>query len=251
MDDAQCDEICDFVMNHYVESSSGEFRLIYTKEKIRWAMCSPNHNKDLFYCVRDEKKKAIWGMIVGVPRQFMICGKKQKMAEINFLCVHAKLRDKRLAQIIISEMMRRCRIHKMPVQFYTSHHTKPTPFATNGYKLRFLNTQRLLDCGITRTNATESYKQTIAKYKLPLRNGIEIQGTTRLMEKKDAAQVFKLWNIQQEKYKFRYKMTQEEILYYLLPREGISYTWVIENPIDNPDGKKPKFEITDFYSVHM
>ena len=71
------------------------------------------------------------------------------------------------------------------------------------------------------------------------------------MDKKDASQVLKLGNIQQEKYKFRYKMSQEEILYYLLPKEGINYTWVIENQVDNPNGKKPKTEITDFYSIHM
>jgi glycylpeptide N-tetradecanoyltransferase len=134
-------------------------------------------------------------MIVGIPRTYFICGKKQKMAEINFLAVHQKLRDKRLAQIIIAEMMRRCRIQKLPVQFYTSHHTKPTPFATNGYKLRFLNTERLLDCGITRCGATQSYKDFIKQYKMPDKKSIDIQGTTRLMEKKDAAQVLKLWNI--------------------------------------------------------
>jgi hypothetical protein len=36
-----------------------------------------------------------------------------------------------------------------------------------------------------------------------------------------------------------------------LPRPGINFTWVIENPVDNPDGKEPSLQITDFYSIHM
>ena len=59
MDDKQGDEVCNFIMDHYVESSSGEFRLIYTIEKVRWAMCAPGHLKELFYCVRDDKTKKI------------------------------------------------------------------------------------------------------------------------------------------------------------------------------------------------
>ena len=114
------------------------------------------------------------GTIVGVPRKYVICGKNQKMAEINFLAVHSKLREKRMAQIIISEMMRRCRLNKLPVQFYTSHHSKPTPFCSNGYKLKFINPARVLDCGIAKCGVTQSYKEFCHKHRLPDKSKIEI-----------------------------------------------------------------------------
>jgi hypothetical protein len=44
-------------MDNYVESSSGDFRLLYTTDKFKWATAPPGHIKELFYCVRDEKKK--------------------------------------------------------------------------------------------------------------------------------------------------------------------------------------------------
>ena len=66
------------------------------------------------------------------------------------------------------------------------------------------------------------------------------------MTKKDVPQVFKIFSQQQENYKFKYKFSQEDIMYYLLPREGLLYTWVIENL--NEAGK---LEVTDFYSMHL
>lgn len=66
------------------------------------------------------------------------------------------------------------------------------------------------------------------------------------MVKKDAAAVLKLWNQQQENYKFRYKFSQEDVLHFLVPRDDLLWTWVIENP-----NEKGKMEITDFFSMHM
>ena len=63
------------------------------------------------------------------------------------------------------------------------------------------------------------------------------------MQKKDLSAVFKLHKQQQEKYQFTYKLTQDEILYFLLPREDIVWTYVIENFIDG------KQQITDFFSM--
>lgn len=53
--DKVAQEICDFLMDHYVESDTGDFRLIYTIEKFRWAACSPGYNKDFHILVRSEK----------------------------------------------------------------------------------------------------------------------------------------------------------------------------------------------------
>ena len=45
------------------------------------------------------------------------------------------------------------------------------------------------------------------RYKLPDKKGINIEGTIRLMEKKDVSAVLKLFNQQQKKYKIYYKMS--------------------------------------------
>lgn len=96
-DDTVVEEICEFLMDHYVEDEVGNFRLLYSKEKFRWGAATPGYNKNLHFLVRNSKNKKIMASIVGCPKKIVICGKTMKIAEINFLAVHHKLRSKRLA----------------------------------------------------------------------------------------------------------------------------------------------------------
>ena len=65
------------------------------------------------------------------------------------------------------------------------------------------------------------------------------------MEKKDISTVLKLFNIQQQKYKMYYKMSQDDIVHWLMPKEDAVWTYVIENP-----NEKGKAEVTDFFSMY-
>jgi len=51
------------------------------------------------------------------------------MAEINFLCVHKKLRDKRLAPTLIKEITRRVNLTNVWQAFFTSGDVFPHPFS--------------------------------------------------------------------------------------------------------------------------
>jgi glycylpeptide N-tetradecanoyltransferase len=112
--DAEVDEICEFLMDHYVEDGVGNFRLLYSKEKFRWACASPGFIQDMFLLVRNTKNRKILGCIVGTPKKIVINGQNVKMCEVNFLAVHRSLRSKRMAQVMIQEMMRRKRINGFP-----------------------------------------------------------------------------------------------------------------------------------------
>lgn len=72
--DEVANEVCDFLMDHYVESNTGDFRLIYTVEKFRWAILSPGYNPEFHFVVRSDKNKKIMGCILSVPRKYVICG---------------------------------------------------------------------------------------------------------------------------------------------------------------------------------
>ena len=43
-----------------------------------------------------------------------------KMVEINFLCIHPRLRNKRLSPVLIKEATRRTNLHNMWQAFYTT-----------------------------------------------------------------------------------------------------------------------------------
>ena len=46
-------------------------------------------------------------LITGIPAEVSANGKRLKVAEINFLCVHKKLRRKNFAPVLIREVTRR------------------------------------------------------------------------------------------------------------------------------------------------
>ena len=61
------------------------------------------------------------------------------------------------------------------------------------------------------------------------------------MEKKDITAVLKLYKQQMEKYKMYYKFSQDDISYFMLPKDNVVWTYVIE------DDKK---QVTDFFTMH-
>jgi hypothetical protein len=54
------------------------------------------------------------GFITGIPCQMRVYDKTMPMVEINFLCVHKKLRSKRLAPMLIKEVTRRVNLTSEP-----------------------------------------------------------------------------------------------------------------------------------------
>ncbi len=56
--------------------------------------------------------------------------RKQKMVEINFLCVHKKLRSKRVAPVLIREITRRVNMTGIFQAVYTAGVVLPKPVST-------------------------------------------------------------------------------------------------------------------------
>jgi glycylpeptide N-tetradecanoyltransferase len=52
------------------------------------------------------------------------------MVEINFLCVHKKLRSKRLAPVLIKEITRRVHLQGIFQAVYTAGSMLPTPVSS-------------------------------------------------------------------------------------------------------------------------
>lgn len=70
-------------------------------------MLTPNYIQNWHIGVRVSKTKKLFGFISGIPIKTVINTREVKMAEVNFLCVHKKLRAKRLAPVLIKEITRR------------------------------------------------------------------------------------------------------------------------------------------------
>lgn len=78
-----------------------------------------------------------------------VLGQPIVMAEINFLCGHKKLREKRLAPVLIKEITRRVNCIDIWQAIYTAGKTLPTPFGTAQYWHRNLNPKKLIEVGFS------------------------------------------------------------------------------------------------------
>ena len=83
--------------------------------------------------VRAKPKGNLVGFISGVPAHVKVEDKAVKMVEINFLCVHKKLRSKRLAPVLIKEITRRVNLVDIWQATYTAGVLLPKPIGTCRY----------------------------------------------------------------------------------------------------------------------
>jgi glycylpeptide N-tetradecanoyltransferase len=79
----------------------------------------------------------------------MVNGKQIEMAEVNFLCVHKKLRSKKLAPILIKEITRKVNLTGVWQAFYTSGSVFPHPFSAANYFHRSLNPKKNVETGFS------------------------------------------------------------------------------------------------------
>jgi len=242
--DDHVEELRAFLEKHYVEDEHGAFRLKYSAEKIRWVLSPPNVPKECHVTVRSTANGSLLACAMGMLKTYTFQGQKVKVLEGNFLAVHTKVRSKRLAQVVLAELLRKKRLQGIQHGIYTSNHSHPTPFVTCHFMQRYLNGEKLVLSKFTRCPATMSLQDFDKKLRLPKRESVKIQGAVRPMLKKDVPAVYKLFKDQQSKYRMHHRLSQEEVLHYLLPRDDVVWTWVIENPVDG------KNVVTDFFSMY-
>jgi glycylpeptide N-tetradecanoyltransferase len=108
-DMAQLLEMESLLSENYVEDDGGNFRFDYSADFIRWALQPPNSPKDWIVGVRANASGKLVACITGIAATMKLGSEKHvvKTAEINFLCVHKKLRCKRLVPLLREETTRR------------------------------------------------------------------------------------------------------------------------------------------------
>lgn len=90
-----------------------------------------------------------------------------KVVEINFLCIHKRLRSKRLAPLLIREITRRCYLQGVYQAIYTAAAVLPTPVASCRYYHRPLSWLKLYESGFSHLPSSSTKARQIAKYHLP------------------------------------------------------------------------------------
>ncbi|KAJ7567471.1 hypothetical protein O6H91_02G149400 [Diphasiastrum complanatum] len=232
-------EIYNLLTNNYVEDDDNMFRFDYSVEFLRWALKPPGYYSDWHIGVRVKGSKKLVAFITGVPAHIRVRDKVVVMTEINFLCVHKKLRSKRLAPVLIKEVTRRVHLQNIWQAAYTAGVVLPTPIATCQYWHRSLNPKKLIEVGFSRLGARLTMSRTIKLYRLPEEPAT--QGF-RAMESRDVPAVTRLLQEYLMQFAVAPYFTDNDVEHWLLPVENVVDSFVVENPSSH--------EITDFCSFY-
>lgn len=165
-----------------MEDTDHTFRFDYPIEFLRWTLTVPNYLKDWHVGVRVTKTKKLFGFISGIPVKTIVNNREVKMAEINFLCVHKKLRTKRLAPVLIKEITRRVNLASVWQAIYTAGVVIPSPVTTTTYYHRALNPKKLIEVGFSSLPVGEPMARYLKRVKLPTEKQLNIIGDIRPME---------------------------------------------------------------------
>lgn len=233
------DEVFTLLANNYVEDDDEMFRFAYAPEFVSWALQPPGYEKSWHVGIRISCTKTLVALITGIPAEVSANGKRLKVAEINFLCVHKKLRRKNFAPVLIREVTRRINLKDVWQAVYTAGVVLPKPCAKARYWHRSINVKKLVDIRFTQLGRGMSMAETIEHYAMPKK--IRVQGL-RKMEAKDVPTVTRLLNSYFNKFKLAPVKTEEDVRHWLVPRDEVVYSYVKIDERTN--------EATDFCSFY-
>jgi glycylpeptide N-tetradecanoyltransferase len=181
--------------------------------------------------------------ISGIPLALRVREKTLNCSEVNFLCVHKKLRAKRLTPVLIKEITRRCYVEGTFQAVYTVGSLLPTPVSTCRYFHRAIDWEKLYDVGFSPLPHGSTKQRQVIRYKLP--DATSTPGL-REIEAKDVDVALDLLQRYLARMDLAQVFTKEEFIHWMAPtekpKEQVVWTYVVEDP----ETKK----ITDFFSFY-
>jgi glycylpeptide N-tetradecanoyltransferase len=231
-------ELYNLLYNNYVEDDDALFRFDYSQDFLLWALTPPGYRDDFLVSVRSASNKKLVAFISAVPAHIKAYKKEIPVVEINFLCVHKKLRSKRLAPVLIKEITRRANMAGIFQAVYTAGTVLPVPVSSARYYHRSLNPKKLVKVGFSRIGHRMTMARMQKLYKLPTET---MTPGLRVMEKKDVDGVHGLLLKYLDRFQLKIVFSKEEVVHWLLPRDKVINSYVVESGEGN---------ITDFVSFY-
>lgn len=210
---------------NYVEDDDNMFRFDYSPEFLRWALQPPGSIREWHCGVRATKSSKLVGFISAVPATIQVYDVKKEMVEINFLCVHKKLRAKRLAPVLIREITRRVNVKGIFQAVYTAGVVLPKPIGTCRYWHRSLNPKKLIEVKFSHLSRNMTMQRHIKLYRLP--EETKTPGLRKLIAS-DIKEACALLNKFLQQYDVAPHFSEDDFQHWFLPRDNIVDCYVVE-----------------------
>uniref|UniRef100_A0A3Q2VD60 Glycylpeptide N-tetradecanoyltransferase n=1 Tax=Haplochromis burtoni TaxID=8153 RepID=A0A3Q2VD60_HAPBU len=218
-------ELYTLLNENYVEDDDNMFRFDYSPNFLKWALRPPGWLPQWHCGVRVSSNKKLVGFISAIPADIRVYDTLKRMVEINFLCVHKKLRSKRVAPVLIREITRRVNLEGIFQAVYTAGVVLPKPVSTCRYWHRSLNPRKLVEVKFSHLSRNMTLQRTMKLYRLP--DSTKTPGL-RPMERRDVGQVTELLQRYLRRFQLAPSMGEEEVAHWFLPQDNIIDTYVVE-----------------------
>ncbi|TAQ90823.1 hypothetical protein B7494_g852 [Chlorociboria aeruginascens] len=238
--DEEIKEVYDLLYGHYVEDDDAQFRFNYSKSFLKWALLSPGWSKEWHVGVRASASRKLVAFISAIPVALRVRENVLNASEVNFLCIHKKLRSKRLTPVLIKEITRRCHQKNIWQAIYTAGIVLPKPVSTCRYFHRSIDWLKLNEVNFSPLPPNSKPQYQIRKYALP--DHTSTRGL-REMEAKDIDAVLDLLKRYLTRFDMAPVFTRDEVEHWLIHRKVEGETQVIWSYDAN-------HEITDFFSFY-
>ncbi|KAK5216824.1 glycylpeptide N-tetradecanoyltransferase [Exophiala xenobiotica] len=240
--DTEVKEVYNLLSLHYVEDDHAMFRFNYSAVFLDWALKSPDWKKSWHIGVRAKgPSRLLVATIFGIPIKLRIRENVLDVVEINYMCVHKKLRSRRLAPVLIKEVTRRCHLEGVYQAIYTGGVVLPTPVGSCRYFHRSLDWLKLYEVGFSPLPPNSTAAKMIARNQLPPNPATP---GWRAMQEKDIEPVLDLLTLYLKRFELVHEFNRAEIDHWFLnkqkPEDQVVWSFVVEK-----DGK-----ITDFASFY-
>lgn len=217
-------DLVELLNQHYVESGDSRCRLVVTPDFLRWTLVTGRHIVDGHVGIRtlpkDGRRGKLVGFVSGTPVQLRYGEDSFVAAIINYLCVHGKLRRKRMMPVLISEITRRGRVNGILPGIYTSDrllHDPPVTVAR--YYQRVLDRTHLLSTGYVS-------KEVMRQLDSWLPSTTPTLARLREMRRDDAGWMRRAFEEYSSRFVVAIELSEDDLLSYLLPKPGIVHTYV-------------------------
>ncbi|XP_069011423.1 glycylpeptide N-tetradecanoyltransferase 1-like [Embiotoca jacksoni] len=233
-------ELCNLLNENYMEDDDNTLKFDFSLDYLQWALQPPNWLAQWHCGVRVDTNRKLVGFIAAVPADVCIYEMEKRAVQVNFLCVHKKLRLKRMTPVLIRELTRRVNQQGLCQAVYTAGIVLPNPLSSCRLWHRPLNPRKLMEVNHPGLRQDMNLQRALKLNRLP-----EVTKTRGLrpMTKEDALGIHSLLQANLSKFHLSPLMSLQEVEHWLLPRENVIDTYVVEGD----DGTLT--DVVSFYSI--
>ncbi|XP_041829594.1 glycylpeptide N-tetradecanoyltransferase 2-like [Melanotaenia boesemani] len=233
-------ELCCLLNENYMEEDDNTIRFDFSPEYLQWAFQPPNWLLQWNCGVRVDTNKKLVGFIAAIPAEARIYETKKQIVQVKFLCVHKKLRLKRMTPVLIRELTRRVNQEGVYQAVYTADVILPTPLSSCSQWHRPLNPRKLMEVNYPGLRLNMNLQRALKVNRLP--KVTKVQGL-RPMTREDTPGIYLLLQKNFCKFHLSPLLSLPEVEHWLLPKENMIYTYVVEGD----DGTLT--DVVSFYSI--